>query len=94
MMQRGSDSARDLIDTARECYEAFVIYNFVLYLVAYFGSEHEIVTMLQQRKHAPEKMLHFWNQLVIKLVLIIQTFALQSKTQLLLGRVSYIRIFH
>jgi len=54
LMQRGSDSARDLIDTARECYEAFVIYNFVLYLVAYFGSEHEIVTMLQQRKHAPE----------------------------------------
>ena len=42
-MQRGSDSARDLIDTARECYEAFVIYNFVLYLVAYFGSEQEIV---------------------------------------------------
>ena len=43
LMQRGSDSARDLIDTARECYEAFVIYNFVLYLVAYFGSEQEIV---------------------------------------------------
>ena len=36
------------------CYEAFVIYNFVLYLVAYFGSEQEIVAMLQQRKQAPE----------------------------------------
>ena len=24
------------------CYEAFVIYNFVLYLVAYFGSEQEL----------------------------------------------------
>ena len=29
LMQRGSDSARGLVDTARECYEAFVIYNFV-----------------------------------------------------------------
>lgn len=38
-----------LADTARECYEAFVIYNFVCYLVAYFGSEKRLEALLESK---------------------------------------------
>lgn len=45
LVQHGSVVA----DTARECYEAFVIYNFVQYLVQYFGSEVELEALLESK---------------------------------------------
>ena len=35
MLFSGAQQAQIYLDTARECYEAFVIYNFFMYLLAY-----------------------------------------------------------
>ena len=49
--QRSSEKTRTsvLADTFRECYEAFVIFNFVLYLVNYFGSERALCALLRSK---------------------------------------------
>lgn len=56
LIQHGSDSARGIVDTARECYEAFVIYNFVLFLVGYFGTEQELAALLHRKR--PSEVPH------------------------------------
>ena len=45
-----------LFVTFRECYEAFVIYNFVLYLISYFGNQAELEALLASKppvSHVP-----------------------------------------
>ena len=49
LTQRGIYEARVLATTSREFYEAFVIYNFVTYLIAYFGSERELGALLASK---------------------------------------------
>jgi len=52
VMKRGSVIA----DAARECYEAFVIYQFVLYLTYALGGDGPIVVLLRAKEPVP----HFW----------------------------------
>eukprot|EP00967_Tisochrysis_lutea_P118401 scaffold192288_cov35-Tisochrysis_lutea.AAC.1 len=46
LLQNGSLVA----ETVRECYEAFVIYNFVLYLAQYLGGSAAISQILTQKQ--------------------------------------------
>ncbi|KAL4527527.1 hypothetical protein Ndes2526A_g08691 [Nannochloris sp. 'desiccata'] len=49
--------ARFYIDPIRECYEAFVIYNFFMYLVAYLEDEYGDVVAYYSTK---EQVPHIW----------------------------------
>lgn len=49
--------ARFYIDPVRECYEAFVIYNFFMYLVAYLEDEYGDVVAYYSTK---EQVHHLW----------------------------------
>ena len=49
--------ARFYIDPVRECYEAFVIYNFFMYLVAYLEDEYgDVLTYYSTKEQVP----HLW----------------------------------
>lgn len=39
------------LDTIRECYEAFVIYNFMMYLCNFLKYEVENIETIQEEKH-------------------------------------------
>jgi len=47
------------LETAREAYEAYVIYNFFYLLLAYLGGENEII-LRSLRRDQPEKEHHLW----------------------------------
>lgn len=45
------------VDTCRECYEAYVIYNFMTFLLNFLGSQYPSLVMMlevqEQQKHLP-----------------------------------------
>lgn len=45
------------LDTCRECYEAYVIYNFMAYLLSYLWTEHPQLHIVLQRKRDKQKHL-------------------------------------
>lgn len=49
-------SAAIYIDTVRECYEAYVIYSFFEFLLAYLGDEHVLARVLAEKP----QVAHMW----------------------------------
>lgn len=47
------------LDTLRECYEAYVIYNFMAYLLSYLWSEHPQLEVALRHKRPQKHLIPF-----------------------------------